>query len=268
MKQCPCCKQPLGDGYPNRTFCSETCRNRGMPKKCRQCGEMFRPWKRGLGRFCSIACAGRWAASRVRFRMNCKGTCRHCGTKFVGLKSRKFCSVLCQQRFTVKPCEECGKMFQSTQPSKTRPAKRFCGFSCRVKWTNRTVGSKHHLPTPQELAIKETFPKSTLHFRVNTGRRFARNVPHHYEIDVAFPDIRLAVELDGGFHSIKSRQKKDQERTKELNKLGWKVLRFSNRQVTKDLIGVMDAIASSILKLGGTLAIRSTALLFTTASPA
>ena len=48
------------------------------------------------------------------------------------------------------------------------------------------------------------------------------------QIDVAFPDIRLAIEVDGfAYHSGDERFQRDRSRQNLLIAAGWRVLRFT-----------------------------------------
>lgn len=50
-------------------------------------------------------------------------------------------------------------------------------------------------------------------------------------IDFAFPEIRLAVEVDGPIHQTKKQRKHDYFRDKMLKREGWEVIRFTQDEV-------------------------------------
>ena len=56
-----------------------------------------------------------------------------------------------------------------------------------------------------------------------------------YIADFYFPRMNLIVELDGGYHDSSDQKGKDLERTKELMKAGYFVLRFNNNEVYKPI---------------------------------
>ena len=93
------------------------------------------------------------------------------------------------------------------------------------------------------------FTDSILHFHLRTGLKTSDGKSHWYQLDLAFPEIKLAVEIDGGVHRRPERVLGDKKRTGILNALGWTVLRFWNDQVTKDSLKVKADIQSTILKL-------------------
>lgn len=55
--------------------------------------------------------------------------------------------------------------------------------------------------------------------------------PRKWRFDLAYPDRRLAVEVDGAVHRIRERFKADMEKHQAWFFLGWCVLRVSPRQV-------------------------------------
>jgi len=75
------------------------------------------------------------------------------------------------------------------------------------------------------------------------GKKFRRQYPcPPYVLDFYCAELRLAVELDGGQHYLKSGQLKDRQRDEYLAGLGIQVARFSNRDVLMNLDGVLAEI--------------------------
>jgi very-short-patch-repair endonuclease len=84
-----------------------------------------------------------------------------------------------------------------------------------------------------------------LRFKNLGGYRFRRQRPvAGYILDYYCPAKRLAVELDGGQHAEDHQAQYDQNRTKRLNQLGVRVLRFWDDEVLKH----PDDVASEILR--------------------
>ena len=71
----------------------------------------------------------------------------------------------------------------------------------------------------------------------------------NYIPDFVCIEKKLIVELDGSQHL--EQQEYDQERTKYLNSLGYKVIRFWNNTVMKDLDGVILAILHALEEEAG-----------------
>ena len=81
------------------------------------------------------------------------------------------------------------------------------------------------------------------------GRRFRRQHPMgQYVVDFVCLDARLIIEIDGACHE--GRKERDEARQKVLEGQGYKVLRFSNFDVTTDLDGVVMQVRRG-LDLGG-----------------
>ena len=67
---------------------------------------------------------------------------------------------------------------------------------------------------------------------------------HFFIADFYIPSKNLIIELDGEYHDNAKQQEKDIWRTKILKSLGYRVIRFKNRQITesKDLFWVLNII--------------------------
>ena len=63
-----------------------------------------------------------------------------------------------------------------------------------------------------------------------------------YIVDFYCPSAKLIVEIDGGQHYSKENNVKDEARDKFLSNLGFRVLRFSNSDVFKNIDGVITEI--------------------------
>ena len=70
---------------------------------------------------------------------------------------------------------------------------------------------------------------------------------HRYSIDLAFPSLMLAVELDGIYwHSLPAMQAKDQRKDKALAERGWRVVRIPiDRESTAESLAAAIAEAVS-----------------------
>ncbi len=64
----------------------------------------------------------------------------------------------------------------------------------------------------------------------------------HYIVDFLCAKAGLVVELDGGGHYDAETQKKDEIRTKNIELLGYKVIRFCNLDIDKNFYSVCTVI--------------------------
>lgn len=67
-----------------------------------------------------------------------------------------------------------------------------------------------------------------------------------YAFDIAFEDIKLDVEIDGGSHLQEKVAQKDADRDIFSKSLGWTVLRFTAKDVLRDLNGCVDRMQEVI----------------------
>ncbi len=64
----------------------------------------------------------------------------------------------------------------------------------------------------------------------------------NYIVDFYCPSAKLIIELDGGQHYSDEGKKKDEIRDNYLKHFGFTVLRFSDRDVLKNIEGVLEKI--------------------------
>lgn len=65
---------------------------------------------------------------------------------------------------------------------------------------------------------------------------------HRYRIDLAYPDLRIAIELDGwADHGTRGAFDHDRERGNDLELDGWTVLRFTSRSAQHDVVRIVRA---------------------------
>jgi len=67
-----------------------------------------------------------------------------------------------------------------------------------------------------------------------------------YILDFYCPELRLAIEIDGGQHNDKINILRDDNRTKFLNTLDINVIRFWNNDLTKNIAGVLEKIVQEV----------------------
>lgn len=71
---------------------------------------------------------------------------------------------------------------------------------------------------------------------------------HNFRMDFAIPDIKLNVEIDGRlYHTSPEDRARDSLRDALLRQDGWRIVRFTGSQVSKDA----DCCAQSVLRYAG-----------------
>ena len=107
------------------------------------------------------------------------------------------------------------------------------GTTCEVEEAARALRNE---PTPAERVLWGALRRQQL-----GGLRFRRQHPvGRFVLDFYCPGARLAVEVDGGIHDHQA--ERDAERTAILKAAGYRVLRFRNDEVSKDLPSVLRRI--------------------------
>jgi very-short-patch-repair endonuclease len=98
--------------------------------------------------------------------------------------------------------------------------------------------------TPQEVKLSVHLPSLAR----TRGYHFRRQVPKGSAIlDFACLKRRVVVEVDGGQHNADEHARRDSARDTQLNKAGFRVLRFWNSDVDRNLAGVLETI-DAVLK--------------------
>jgi very-short-patch-repair endonuclease len=105
--------------------------------------------------------------------------------------------------------------------------------------TMHKAGQLRKEPTPAETKLWSRIRNDQL--GVNFRRQHAIG---RYIADFCSPKARLIIELDGSQHL--EQQEYDNERTKYLNSLGYKVMRFWNNEVMNNIDGVILAILQTL----------------------
>ena len=86
------------------------------------------------------------------------------------------------------------------------------------------------------------------------GAGFRRQVPiENYVADFMCHAAKLVIELDGGQHFSARGEKSDARRSTAIKARGFQILRFSNLDVMKNRVGVLETIASAIATRAPTL---------------
>ena len=103
----------------------------------------------------------------------------------------------------------------------------------------------------KQLRAKTTEPEQLLWKALKNlpvyGTHFRRQVPiGPYIADFACLKARLLIELDGGHHSQDDVAREDGRRTRWLEKEGYRVIRFWNSELARNLDGVLDTIYAAL----------------------
>lgn len=104
-------------------------------------------------------------------------------------------------------------------------------------------GNGRGLTVPQRLLLDQLGEGWIPEYSVGTGPR-RPGVPTHYPIDLANPQLMMAVEVDGNSHRTVKGKERDARKEQFLIAQGWCVLRFWNKEVMTSLPTVIVSITS------------------------
>jgi very-short-patch-repair endonuclease len=71
-----------------------------------------------------------------------------------------------------------------------------------------------------------------------------------HRLDLAYPDVLLAIEYDGADHLAPDRARRDLEREAVLTRLGWTVLRFDAATVLRDPSRLVAVVRAELRRRG------------------
>lgn len=88
-------------------------------------------------------------------------------------------------------------------------------------------------------ALFDLHCRARLHPVNQPKREFHFDATRKWRIDFAWPERKLAVEIESSVHRIKGRFARDMEKYNELQRQGWMLLRFTAKMV-KDGTAIRD----------------------------
>jgi len=113
-----------------------------------------------------------------------------------------------------------------TKEEKLKGLQDFLNRAAKKLSKNRTTWESKIFKHLSDLHYKFQFQVPVIYNPTN-GQK-----PKGYILDFLLTDYNIVIEIDGMWHSTKEQQKADKQRTKKLQKLGYEVIRFYNRQVS------------------------------------
>jgi Protein of unknown function (DUF559) len=260
-----------------RKYCSRDCRTKAGQVEliCEYCKKKFTEVlsrvKNNRGRFCDWKCR-RKAGSQEIVCFNCGKTVRReknaCNTQ------RSYCSPKCHYsdkykatrlrgtRMISKICEYCGEGFQINKYKHEQGKGRFCSRPCYDKGyvpTDDTIRRICIARAKQILPTKDTSIELIMQGLLDQmGIKYFRNYYVFYgdrrrggSFDFAIPDKKIAIECDGIYwHRRVNNMKADQRKKVFCKKSGWKLLRFADKEIIKNLVYCREKIKASIIHRG------------------
>jgi len=254
-----------------RSDCQDLLRRKeaGITKICPVCGQEFTPRKYSTREqlTCSRSCGAKYRRQRghappSRRKERVWLTCEYCGEKFQCKrkhkeKTRRFCSRSCaakarhranpKLREHLRHKTERARRLSSERMKRNNPmgrpeirakvsvALRGRGWLAKVRG-----GQGAPMPAPQLLLHKITgWPTE---YAIPTGNPKW----HTAMVDLACPELKIAVECDGLSHNTKRQKSRDRIKDQMLAEKGWLVMRFSNQEILKQTGRVLRRIINAV----------------------
>ena len=67
-----------------------------------------------------------------------------------------------------------------------------------------------------------------------------------YIVDFLIPDVSLIIEVDGAYHTECEQMQEDKQREETLDRMGYRLIRFTNEEVLYDTDNVLEIIIKEI----------------------
>ncbi len=111
----------------------------------------------------------------------------------------------------------------------------------------QVFNKKRFTPLRKDLRRQPPKPESIIWNRLRNrqlnGYKFRRQVGvGRYVVDFYCPQVKLVIEIDGQSHYVGDAPMQDKVRQEEIEALGIKILRFTNREVMDNTEGVLEEI--------------------------
>lgn len=190
--------------------------------------------------------------------------CENCGSEVEMTKSKKehrrrigillcsHCTKERQRKISSETMSRTNRIYSSERMKKNNPmykedvrAKvsttlRAMGWKPTVRGGNGTGPTVHQMLLASALGWEMEVVVPTGHWRDGSG------YPTCYKIDIANPSLKIAIEVDGESHSSFLTKERDKKKERFLVGKGWKVVRFTNKDVGSDLNGCVKTVLSMI----------------------
>lgn len=153
--------------------------------------------------------------------------CEFCNANFsTKIKRKRFCCRSCSCKFSAK------NRNPMSSETKQKISKKLKGRMPKNMQYITTKNNSYRQLTMFNI-IKEYFPEAKQNFYVKTKTK--------RWLDTALPEDKIDFEYDGMVHLRKNVIENDKIRTKELEELGWKIIRFNkdNFHTIRDVLSKM-----------------------------
>ena len=200
------------------------------------------------GQTCSKTCGNLLFHHGTKEAMDKKYTkkCIVCGCDFISkIKRQKVCSNNCSFILSSRRMKSKNPMFLQEYREKASESQKRLGHKPIKQGGNGRGATVHQLIFYNEISKYNSFFE--MEVIEKTGiYRIEHKVPPHFKIDIGNRNLKIAIEIDGSSHNTLKVKECDKRKNTVLSLLGWKVLRFTNSQIEKELQSCVQTVLSMI----------------------
>ncbi len=238
-KPCAYCQTLFEAVNPRKLYCQQHCadlacqerqREKLKPQTCalEGCEKTFLSAKK-IQRFCSKACSAKWRNSLPAAKDN----------------ARRMQKFGVQARIGKKNPAVSARMKANNPMSNHETVEKFRNAVTGRTWLGQR-GGNGILTEPQKLLAERLDLPMEYSIPTNPVKHLFQSLPNGYSVDLACPEVKLAIEVDGNSHKTKRWKFLDRRKTEVLNALGWSVIRYWNKEVLNDTERVVEEICLAI----------------------
>lgn len=100
---------------------------------------------------------------------------------------------------------------------------------------SQRYGNGSGLTDPQKLMMDKLNEYNPIaEYAITTEKKKGTGYPQNYKVDIAIVDYMIAIECDGASHHSHKRKEEDKKKDSLLEGLGWKIIRFWNKEIISD----------------------------------
>lgn len=210
------------DGLEHK-ICAQEITHWKQERRCLWCGTVFSPKSRTVKvqRFCGTSCSAKWRMTQpdVLAKVHSPDVAAKRGAK-------KSAWLRSDDPKAIKEMERIRSM-NPTSSAETR-AKISRTLKAMKHKPSARGGNGKGMTEPQAFLMGLLPQGWTAEFALSLGKRMA-GYPTCYKLDLANSAMRVCIEVDGLSHGTRKAQ--DEKKTSAVESLGWKVLRFSNKEI-------------------------------------
>jgi hypothetical protein len=174
-------------------------------------------------------------------------TCIVCGSNFQRqpFSKGKVCSISCQGKLSSERMKKNNPMFYEEHRLKASERQKEINHKPAIQGGNGRGATVHQLMLYNKISeLDSSFSMEYIEKTGHLAKQFKS--PRHYKIDIASKYHMIAIEVDGISHNSLKVKECDERKNKLLALKGWKVLRFTNSQIQKELENCVQMVMSMI----------------------